>query len=107
RLRQRGYGRAARPRSASLPGRRSGLIRALVVTSLAWSLPRIVRAVSREEHRMRRVMSVVISAAAVLALAAAPASAGGREVRREGSCSAASDWKLKGKADDRPPRVGV
>jgi len=49
---------------------------------------------------MRKVMAVVISAAAVLALAAAPASAGGREVRREGSCSAASDWKLKVKADD-------
>ena len=49
---------------------------------------------------MRKVMVVVLSVLAVLALAVAPASAGGREVRREGACSARSDWKLKVKQDN-------
>ena len=49
---------------------------------------------------MRKVMAVAIVAVSVLALAALPAAAGGREVIERGQCSGPSDWKLKVKADD-------
>lgn len=50
--------------------------------------------------RMRtKVATAALVATLVLSLAPA-ASAGGREVIRTGSCSAASDWKLKVKPDD-------
>ena len=49
---------------------------------------------------MRKIAIVALSVVAAMTMVAAPASAGGREVREQGSCSAASDWKLKVKADD-------
>jgi hypothetical protein len=49
---------------------------------------------------MMRKMSVLMAALMALSIAAAPASAGGREVRERGSCSAGSTWKLDVKKDN-------
>jgi hypothetical protein len=51
---------------------------------------------------MRRTMTTMTLAAALVASAAPATAAGdsGREVERTGSCSAGADWKLKAKDDD-------
>ena len=53
---------------------------------------------------MRKLILLVSSGLAVVALALAPAAPGGndreREVMRTGSCSGASTWKLKAKLDN-------
>jgi hypothetical protein len=47
-----------------------------------------------------RTVSAAVVATACLASLATPADAKGREVVHRGSCSGASDWKLKVQADD-------
>ncbi len=50
---------------------------------------------------MRKLIVLGVLALVVMAVAIAPnASAGGREVLKRGSCSGATDWKLKLKLDD-------
>src|ERR671921_496342 len=71
-----------------------------------------MREVSRPPHvhpirpgHDRVMKTLAITAAALLALpvlavAPAQASGGGGEVRRSGSCSGSTDWKIKAKPDD-------
>jgi hypothetical protein len=49
---------------------------------------------------VRATVALATAAAGLTLVVAAPADAGGREVLRRGSCSGATDWKIKAKDED-------